>query len=102
MIKIFLDTNVLIDIVTGREGCVDSACVLAYSSMENYELHVSTLTMATLAYYIKRHLKQAPMYETLARFNKRLIVDSTSSNNYMSALALQAKDFGILHFLPLR
>ena len=93
MTKVFLDTNVLLDLVTGRAGCNEAACILAYSSSEEYELHVSTLTMANLAYYIRKHIKERPLYEVLQSFSNRLCVDSTSTQNYDNALSLRHRDF---------
>ncbi len=58
--KVFLDTNILIDIIHNREPFVNEALKILTSKEEyNYELYVSSLSIANLAYLLDK-LKRKP------------------------------------------
>ena len=57
MKRIFIDTNVIIDVLMRREGFLASAKVLALAKKDNVSLFVSVLTMANIAYILRKTLK---------------------------------------------
>lgn len=88
--KLFLDTNVLIDVLTMREGSEASCLVL---SSENHHLCVSVLTMANIAYIMRHALKGERLYDCLASLDKIVNVISITDEDYRQALILHASDF---------
>lgn len=55
MVRLFLDTNVVLDtIVPGRPGCEASQRLMSLGHADGYELCVSYLTVADMAYVIRK------------------------------------------------
>lgn len=55
MKKIFLDTNVLLDVIEERPGLAEAQKIIDYASSDCFtRLYVSTLTIANAAYVIRR------------------------------------------------
>lgn len=91
--KIFVDTNILVDVLTQRIGYVESAKILSLYTRENYSLHASTLTFANIAYIMRKVLQGSLLYDKLVVLSKFLCVESLTKENYICALQLRAKDF---------
>lgn len=59
MKQIFIDTNVIIDFLLEREGATEAECILQLGENHEVNLVVSFLTMANVAYIIKKgHTKE--------------------------------------------
>lgn len=55
MKKVFLDTNVLLDVIEKRPGLAEAQKIIDYASGDCFtRLYVSTLTIANAAYVIRR------------------------------------------------
>ena len=54
MKRIFLDTNVILDLILEREGAEDAASVLQLGENGEVDLEVSFLTMANAAYIARK------------------------------------------------
>jgi predicted nucleic acid-binding protein len=93
MKRIFIDTNVIIDILMQRDGYLSSARVLALAKNEDTTLFVSVLTMANLAYILRKSLKGDSFYAEMRKLSCLVNVADTTNNHFLSALDLQAKDF---------
>lgn len=93
MKKIFIDTNIIIDILMQRNGYLNSASVLALSKKEDTLLFVSVLTMANIAYILRKSLRGDDFYSEIKKISSLVAVLDTTSKHFMSALELQAKDF---------
>ena len=93
MKRIFIDTNVIIDVLMQRDGYLSSARVLALAKNENTTLFVSVLTMANLAYILRKSLKGDSFYAEMRKLSCLVNVADTTNNHFLSALDLQAKDF---------
>lgn len=91
--RVFVDTNILIDILAQRNGFLEAAQVLAYTNKQGYSLHVSTLTMANVAYIMRKTLRGDMLYGELNKISSIVNVESLTRENYDSALQLKAKDF---------
>lgn len=92
MKNIFVDANILLDVILGREFCDESKLLLELPSWE-FSFHVSTLTMANIAYIIRKYTKKCELYNLLKLISERVWVDSLSVCNFYDALNLQANDF---------
>lgn len=93
MKKIFIDTNVIIDVLMQRDGYLSSARVLAMAKKNNTSLFVSVLTMANLAYILRKSLRGNDFYTEMKKLSCLLNVADTTNDHFLSALDLQAKDF---------
>ena len=93
MKRIFIDTNVIIDVLMQRDGYLSSARVLALAKNEDITLFVSVLTMANLAYILRKSLKGDSFYAEMRKLSCLVNVADTTNNHFLSALDLQAKDF---------
>lgn len=93
MRRIFLDTNVLIDVMLKRDDYVSAAKVLALSADPRYTLYVSVLTMANIVYILRKEWKGDRLYDMLDRLSAVLNICSITESDYNQAMILRAKDF---------
>ena len=93
MKRIFIDTNIIIDVLMQRDGYLSSAMVLALSKKENVSLFVSVLTMANVAYILRKSLRGEEFYKGMKKLSDFLNVADTTNGHFASALELQEKDF---------
>lgn len=91
--KVFLDTNILLDLLLEREGFEDSARILGLAESGKISLYVSALTMVNVAYvYQKTVGKQAviPNLKVISSLMKVLPIDDEV---IQTAIYLEGKDF---------
>lgn len=93
MKRIFIDTNVIIDVLMQRDGYLSSAKVLALAKREDVSLVVSVLTMANVAYILRKTLRGEDFYREMKKLAHLLIVEDTTNGHFSLALELQSKDF---------
>lgn len=93
MIKAFIDTNVLIDLLLERDGCQDAATILLCQKEQKCSLFLSSLTMANIAYILRKKFKGIALYNALNKLKTFFSVVSLTADNVESALMLQATDF---------
>ena len=65
MKKVFLDTNVLLDFVLGREGMKDALAILQLQEDNKVYLSTSILSMANVAYVAKKGRTKEELYELM-------------------------------------
>ena len=63
--RVFLDTNVLIDFITGREGVEQASEIMQMCKDGKIELYVSVLTMINTAYVAHKGRTKEKLYEEL-------------------------------------
>ena len=93
MMKAFIDTNVLIDLLLEREGYQDAAAILFCQKKRKCSLYLSSLTMANIAYILRKKFKGVELYNALKRLKVFFCVVDLTASNVKDALALQASDF---------
>ena len=93
MIKAFIDTNVLIDLLLERDGCQDAATILLCQKEQKCSLFLSSWTMANIAYILRKKFKGIALYNALNKLKTFFSVVSLTADNVESALMLQATDF---------
>lgn len=89
MKRIFIDTNILIDLLLKREGYTAAANILTIRE----EKIVSVLTMANIAYILRKTLKGDSLYAALEKLSNLVSVESLTTKDYQDALNLKAVDF---------
>ena len=65
MKKVFLDTNILLDFVTGREGMDEASAILQLKEEGRLNLVTSILSMANTAYVARKGRTKAELYELM-------------------------------------
>lgn len=93
MIKAFIDTNILLDILLEREGYKDAAAILLCQKEQKCSLYLSSLTMANIAYILRKKFKGVELYNALNRLKAFFKIVDLTALNVESALELQANDF---------
>lgn len=90
--RIFVDTNVLLDIIIPREDStlkITSGLFLSLRDQKDYELCVSTVSMATCAFYLKDNKESVSKMRILT---KGLTILDTLACDFSSALSYEQKD----------
>lgn len=93
MKKVFLDTNILLDFVTGREGVEDASSILQLGEDEKVCLTTSFLTMANVAYVARKGRIQAELYELLQGLSEMIKVLTMDEKQLHEALSIASADF---------
>jgi predicted nucleic acid-binding protein len=91
--KIFIDTNILIDFITERNGVEEASMILQLGEDNKVQLATSVLSMANLAYIAKRGRTDYELYELLKGLSKMLLILPMDSNQFSAALSKQVHDF---------
>ena len=93
MKNIFLDTNVLLDFVTGRDGFENASAILQLGEENKVILMTSFLSMANTAYVAKRGRNQSELYGLLQGLSEMVHVLSMNEMQYKEALSIIVPDF---------
>ena len=94
--KIFLDTNVLIDFLAKREPHFNNAGLLvSYCSVVHYDILVSALSFATASYILGAHhkLTDSEIVGIFDRFIEQAKITSVDSQTVRESLRLGFSDF---------
>ena len=86
MIKAFIDTNVLIDLLLERDGCQDAATILLCQKEQKCSLFLSSLTMANIAYILRKKFKGIALYNALNKLKTFFSVVSLTADNVESEI----------------
>lgn len=93
MKRVFLDTNVIIDLILEREGADDAANILQLGEDGKIELVVSFLTMANTAYIARKGHTQEQLYQILVDLSAMLHTLSMDEEQLKLALKQPSADF---------
>ena len=92
MKKIFLDTNIVIDLLSRREPFYDEAAILfSIADKKQIDIAISSLTIANTRYVILRQLKSNKVKSILRKL--RLICQVLPIDDKVVGLALNDKTF---------
>lgn len=90
--KIFVDTNILLDILIPRKDrsyTENSAVFLELRNKTGYELCVSTISMATCSYFLK---DREDSVKRLRLLTKNLTILDTLASDFLTALKAKQPD----------
>lgn len=94
MIKVFLDTNVILDYYLDRESFSDEAeTILSLGFGHAYQIYVSALTFANIAYIARKKFPGDMIYTVLGTLQEFAEVTPVDSYAIQSAVNLKADDF---------
>lgn len=92
MTKVFLDTNILLDFVTQRDG-FDKACAILQLGEDNrIFLCSSFLTMANTAYVARKGRTTEELYGVLEGLSEMIDILSMDKAQLQDALRIKASD----------
>ncbi len=90
--KIFIDTNILIDLLSRREPFYDEAAVLfSLADRKKIKIALSALTIANTSYVLSRHMDTVKTKSILRKV--KLIVTVLPMNDRIIDLALNDESF---------
>lgn len=93
MKKVFLDTNVLLDFITGRDGFEEASAILQLGEDSKAILATSILSMANTAYVAQKGRTKEELYELLQGLSEIMHTLSMNENQLLEALSIIAPDF---------
>ena len=87
-----MDTNILVDFITGREGVEQASEILQMCDEGKVELYASVLTMINTAYVAHKGRTKHKLYEELSALSHIIHVLPMDENQWQSALRQEARD----------
>ena len=94
MEKLFLDTNIVLDLIGNREPFVKGAAFLfQLGRNKECQLFVSDLTFVNIAYITRKTYPKEKLYSVLSKLRSFLTIVGGGVVAVDHALALQADDF---------
>lgn len=94
MEKVFVDTDIVLDLLTGREPHYEYAAELFSLADENsIKLYISSLTFANVNYILSKQLSAGQARKMLLKFKTLIIVLPVNDKIIELALASDFKDF---------
>ncbi|MBQ7528178.1 MAG: PIN domain-containing protein [Bacteroidaceae bacterium] len=92
--KVFLDTNVVIDFMGEREGFFESASTI-FSMIEEGKIHasVSVLTIINCAYILKKAYSQEVMFDKVNDLCQLLDVMPIDKSQLQNAVNMKPSDY---------
>ena len=91
--KVFLDTNILLDLLLEREGYEASAQIFQLRDEGKIALCVSILTMVNVAFVYKKSVGQHAVIPNLKYLSDLVEVLPMANDTLQQALYLNGKDF---------
>ena len=91
--KVFLDTNILLDLLLEREGYEDSAVLFQMQEEGRLHLCVSMLTMVNVAYVYKKTVGQNLAIANLKYLSSLVDVLPMTGDQLQQAMMLDGRDF---------
>ena len=93
MEKVFVDTNILLDVLFERDGYQASMEILQLGEDGRVRLCTSVLSMANVAYLIRKCFSAGELAATLAQLESMLEILPMDKEQFHDALLLAGPDF---------
>lgn len=92
--RLFLDTNVVIDYMAAREPfCHDIREIIVGSKEYDIQLTTSSITFTTMEYVLKRYVPHDELMKQFALLRQIVDVPPTDANSIDNAIASTFQDF---------
>jgi len=92
-VKIFLDTNIILDLILERAGYEDSVVLFQMQDDGKLELFVSILTMVNVSYIYKKTVGEAMAAANLKYLSALVRVLPMDGEQLQQALMMDGRDF---------
>lgn len=93
MLKVFVDTNVVLDFVLNRSGMQNALDIFQLGEDAKAKLTVSFLTMANVAYVARKHRTTEVLYAYLQELAMLFEILPMDESQFGNALDIKASDF---------
>ena len=94
MMKVFVDTNVMLDFLLKRENVFEDArTIMAWGYNKRCELYMSSLSFSNIAYIARKELRGEALYDCFSNIRELLTVSPVSQVEVDQAILLRADDF---------
>ena len=94
MMKVFIDTNIFLDILCKREQFVDDALGIFDMAVDDkIELLISDLSIANIKYITRKEIPAEKFYDLILAFRPVFTIVPLGAGVVDSALSLKANDF---------
>ena len=92
--KVFVDTNVMLDFLLRRTDVFEEArAILAWGYNRRYDLFMNTLSFANIAYIARKQLKGDALYDCFCEIREMLSVAPVTQVELDQAILLRTDDF---------
>lgn len=93
MMRLFLDTNIVVDLLEGREPfCYDAAQLFTMAHDKKVELLVSPMTFSTASFLLRKHGSEG-VRNLLSNLRQLVSVTISDERTVDDSIASQFKDF---------
>lgn len=94
MIKVFIDTNVVLDFLLKRESFYDDARTIMAMGYNNLcVLYISSLSFSNIAYIARKKFTGDSLYQCFSEIRELMHVSSVTESDIDAAIQLRANDF---------
>lgn len=92
--KLFIDTNVIVDLIGEREPfCVDAIKIFALSEKKKVKLYVSSQSIITTHYLLKKYISEKKLREILDELTDFVTIIPSTKEFLKKGLKSKHKDF---------
>jgi PIN domain. len=91
--KLLLDTNIVVDIISRRAGYEDSLNVLRYCEVKKAEGFVSTATVLDVMYILRKHVSPEDVKEAVQTFIAIVDVVDVKKSDIVGAFNSEMTDY---------
>jgi predicted nucleic acid-binding protein len=91
--KVLLDTNIIIDVISRRDGYKNSLQVLRYCETNRFIGFVSTTTVTDTMYILRKHISQPSVRDSLQTLLLIIDVADVIKGDILYAFNCPMKDF---------
>lgn len=91
--KLLLDTNIIVDILSKREGYEDSLRILQFCEVGRVEGYVSAVTVTDVMYILRKHIAPDGVRDTLLTLLSIVDVADVIRSDIRGAFSCGMKDF---------
>ena len=94
MTRLFLDTNIVMDLLGKRDPfCNDAACLFTIAYQKRVQLIVAPITFTTSSYLLSKNKSSQEVRAELAKFRQLVRVATVDERSIDDALASRFEDF---------
>ncbi|MCL2204168.1 MAG: PIN domain-containing protein [Defluviitaleaceae bacterium] len=91
--KFMLDTNIVIDILSGRDGYQESLQIIKYCELGKITCFVSAVTVTDVMYILRKHIAPNLVRETVKTLLLIIDVACVLKGDIKSAFVSEVKDY---------
>ena len=91
--KLMLDTNIVVDIISRREGYEDSLKLLKYCELGMAQGFVSAITITDVMYILRKHIAPNLVHEAVQTLLLIVDVANVLKSDIISAFSSEMKDY---------